>query len=116
LCPLLSEPVIKIAGVFKGPALVEAIAPLQYEANDAANEGADSAHYSAMPIVRVDPEITQPIILNLGAILKGSQGQIEMLQFPDLTPRAVTRIQMAIQQIFQTLGVNPAMLPQQTSS
>jgi hypothetical protein len=28
LCPLLSEPVIKIAGVFKGPSLVEPVAPV----------------------------------------------------------------------------------------
>jgi hypothetical protein len=115
-CPLLSEPVKKVAGAAKGQSMVEAVAPLQYEANDAANEGADSAHYSAMPLVRVSSNVTQPIILNLGAILKAEKDEIEMMAFPDLTPRAIQRIQLATAQIFQTLSVNPSMLPQQTST
>jgi hypothetical protein len=115
-CPLLSEPVKKVAGSAKGQSMVESVAPLQYEANDAANEGADSAHYSAMPLVRVSTNVTQPIILNLGAILKAEKDEIEMMAFPDLTPRALQRIQLATAQIFQTLSVNPSMLPQQTST
>ncbi len=114
-CPLLSEPVERVAGVRKGQSPVEPIASLQYEANDAANEGADSAHYAALPIITADPsKVTTPLIMNLAAIWQAEPGAVRIEQFPDLTPRAVTRIQVATQAIFQSLGVNPSMLPQQT--
>jgi len=116
-CPLLSEPVQKISGVFKGKSPVEPIISLQYEANDAANEGADAAHYAAAPVVFRDPSASsQPIILNIGAIIDVPPNSVQFAQFPDLTPRAMTRIQYCTQAIFQSLGVNPSMLPQQTSS
>lgn len=114
-CPLLSCPVEKISGAFKGGSLVAPVASIQYEANDAVNEGADAAHYSALPIVTVDPEKSDgPLILNLAAIWKVPPDSVRFMSFPDLTPRAVTRVQIAMSAIFQALGVNPAMLPQQT--
>ena len=113
-CPLLSAPVEKIAGVFKGASMIAHVASLQYEANDAVNEGADAATLSAGPIIRQAREASGPLVLAIGAIWKANQGEIEMMTFPDLTPRAVTRVQMALQAIFQSLGVNPSMLPQQT--
>ncbi len=116
-CPLLSCPVEKQAGVFKGDSLVRHVTSLQYEANDAVNEGADAATFSAAPIVRRDPEKSSgPLVFNIGAIWEGEHGAIELMTFPDLTPRAATRVQMALQAIFQSLGVNPSMLPQQTRS
>lgn len=115
-CPLLSVPVEKVAGVFKGMSQVEPVISLQYEANDAANEGADSAHYSAAPVVFRDPASgNEPIVLNVGSIIDVPPNAIKFAEFPDLTPRAIARIQYCIGQIFQTLGVNPSMLPQQTS-
>ncbi len=114
-CPLLTEPVEKVAGQSKGQSLVAPIVSLQYEANDAANEGADSAHYAALPIITADPsKVTAPLILNLSAVWQVEPGAVRIEQFPDLTPRAITRIQAATQAIFQALSVNPAMLPQQT--
>lgn len=114
LCPLLSESPVKIAGRAKGQSAVAPVAPLQWAANDAANEGEDSAHYAAMPIMRVSPNVTAPIILNVGALLRAEQNEVEMIAFPDLTGRQIQRISAYTQQIFQTLGVNPAMMPQQT--
>lgn len=112
-CPLLSAPVNKIAGVFKGEPPVAPCVSLQWEANDAANEGADAAAYAAMPIVAADPEqVSGPLVLNLAAMWKVAPNAIKFLEFPDLTPRAITRIEYCIQQIFRTLGVNPSMLPQ----
>ncbi len=113
-CPLISAPVEKVAGVFKGNSMIAHVASLQYEANDAVNEGADAATLSAGPIIRQSPTATGPLVLAIGAIWKANAGEIEMMSFPDLTPRAVTRVQMALQAIFQSLGVNPSMLPQQT--
>jgi hypothetical protein len=116
-CPLISEPVEKVAGVFKGKSKIAHVASLQYEANDAANEGADAATLSAGPIIRYDPETSPgPKVLAIGALWPGKPGSIEFMEFPDLTPRAVTRVQIALQSIFQSLGVNPSMMPQQTRS
>jgi hypothetical protein len=114
-CPLLSVPVEKIAGVFKGESPVAPIASLQYEANDAVNEGADAATYAAGPIVARDPEKSQAnLIFNIGAVWDVSPNDVKFMEFPDLTDRALKRIQWCITAIFQALGVNPAMLPQQS--
>jgi hypothetical protein len=114
-CPLLSAPVEKIAGVFKGKSLVEPLAELQWEANDAANERADADHYGAMPIITRKPgEGNAPLILNLAAIWDIAPDDIKFMAFPDLSQRANARIMAATQVIFQSLGVNPAMLPQQS--
>jgi hypothetical protein len=116
-CQLLSLPVEKVAGVFKGKSQVEPVISLQYEANDAANEGADAAHYAAMPIVMRNPSAgTQPLIANIAAMWDVDPAAVKFVEWPDLTPRAITRIQYCIQQIFQSLNVNPSMLPQQTST
>lgn len=114
-CPLLSAPVQKLAGVMKGDSLISPVSSLQYEANDAANQGADAAAYSALPIVVRDPEAgNSPMVLNLAALWDVPPEKVKFMTFPDLTPRAVTRVQQAMHAIFETLGVNPAMLPQQT--
>jgi hypothetical protein len=114
-CPLLSVPVEKMAGVVKGKSLVEPIAEIQYEANNAANERADVDHYSAMPIIRQSPqEGNPPLILAPAAVWSAGKGDIEFLTFPDMSARARARVQDATTIIFQSLGVNPAMLPQQS--
>lgn len=114
-CPLLSAPVKKVAGVFKGQSLVEPLVPLQYEANDAANERADADHYSAMPIiVRKPQEGGKPLVLNLAAVWDVDPNDVKFMAFPDLSQRANARVLAATTLIFQSLGINPAMLPQQT--
>lgn len=116
-CPLLSVPQEKIAGQFKGASVVSYVDSIQYEANDAANEMADADHYGALPIVARDPEAGDgPMILNLAAIWDIDPNKVKFMEFPDLGPRGIRRIQLATQQIFQTLGVNPAMLPQQSGA
>jgi hypothetical protein len=114
-CPLLSVPVEKQSGVAKGKSAVEPLAQIQYEANNAANERADTDHYSAMPIIRRSPsEGNSPLILAPAAIWEAPKDGVDFLAFPDLSQRARARVQDAMQIIFQALGVNPAMLPQQT--
>lgn len=114
-CPLLSAPVMKTAGVFKGKSPISYVDSLQYEANDAMNEGADAATLSAAPIVTRDTKAYNgPLVYAVGAVWDIPPDSVKLLTFPDLTPRAQTRVQMAIQAIFQALGVNPSMLPQQT--
>ena len=112
-CPLLSEPVEKQAGVFKGKSQVEAIAELQYESNDAANERADVDHMSAMPIILKEAGDNAPMLLAKGAIWEYDKGgrPPAFATFPDLSGRGTTRVMDARALIQSSLNVNPAMMP-----
>lgn len=116
-CPLLSAPVDKIAGAVKGVAPVYPVGDLQVFANDTVNEGADTAHFSAMPIVMSDP-LKNPridtMVLGLGALWDCDPNFTKIVEFPDLWRSALERAEAVKNQIFQSLGVNPAMIPNQT--
>lgn len=117
--PVISAPVEKVAGVFKGMAPVAAVMDLQVLANDATNEGADAAHFSAMPIIMTDPEKNPKVgtmVLGLASIWETSPKDTQFAQFPNLWDAAIARVAACRQEIFQTLGVNPAMIPQGTGS
>jgi hypothetical protein len=116
-CPLLSAPVEKVSGAFKGQSPVAAVDTIQYHANDIANQAADSATYSMLPIIMTDPAKnprTATMILNLAAIWECDPQSTQFAEFPKLWQDGIALIQADTQTIFQTLGVNPAMLPQQT--
>jgi hypothetical protein len=117
--PLISAPVEKVAGVFKGQAPIASVIDLQVLANDATNEGADAAHFSAMPIIMTDPEKNPKVgtmVLGLASIWETSPKDTSFAQFPDLWTAAISRVAACKEQIFQSLGVNPAMIPQNTGS
>ncbi len=116
-CPVISAPVEKVAGVFKGKAPVSTVADLQIFANDTINEGADTAHFSAMPIVMTDPEKNPRVgsmVLGLAAVWETNPNDTQFVQFPELWASAMDRAKAIQQQIFQSLGVNPSMIPQST--
>ena len=116
-CPLLSVPVEKISGVAKGVPPVNAIMSHQLHANDVANEAADSMMLSMMPIIKADPAKvprTSTLMINLGAIWEVDPASVQFAEFPQLWRDAIPAIQADTALAFQTLGVNPAMLPQQT--
>jgi len=116
-CPVITAPVEKVANVAKGVAPVMAVGDLQIFANDTINEGADTAHFSAMPIVMTDPlknPRTDSMVLGLGAVWDTSPTDTKIVEFPELWRSAMERAGTIKEQIFQTLGVNPAMVPGQT--
>lgn len=116
-CPVITAPVSKVAGAIKGVAPVMPVGDLQVFANDTINEGADTAHFSAMPIVMTDP-LSNPrvdtMVLSLGAMWDCDPNKTKIVEFPDLWRSALERAEAIKIQIFQTLGVNPAMIPNQT--
>jgi hypothetical protein len=115
--PVLSVPVKKQTGVFKGKPPVDKVADLQILANDTINEAADTAHFSAMPIVMTDPEKNPKVssmVLGLAAVWETSPNDTQFAEFPRLWENGMARAQACQAQIFQTLGVNPAMIPQGT--
>ena len=117
-CPLLSAPLDKINGVFKGRSKISAgVADLQYAANDAVNEGWDSAAYALMPIVMTDPSKNPRVgsmVLSLAAIWETNPNDTKFAQFPQLWKDAFALVQSAKTEIFQVLSVSPAAIAQST--
>lgn len=119
LLPILSAPVKKIQGSFKGRSLVAPVAPIQYMANDACNEAMDSAAYALMPIVMTDPNQNPRVgsmILSLAAIWETSPKDTQFAQFPPLWKEGLEIVTMAKNQIKESLAVNSAMVTQQGTS
>jgi hypothetical protein len=116
--PLLSVPVDKVQGAFKGISKVKPCADMQYAANDAVNEGMDSAAYAMLPIIMTDPQKNPRIgsmVLNLAAIWETSPKDTQFAQFPQLWEASFAVINSCRTEIFQTLSVTPAMMPQSSS-
>lgn len=117
-CPLLSSPQSKVTGSFKGSsAISKGIETLQYHANQVAQQAADSATYSMLPIIMTDPAKnprTATMILNLAAIWEVDPNSTRFAEFPKLWQDGIALIQADTQAIFTAMGVNPAMIPGQT--
>lgn len=116
-CPLLSAPLKKKTGASKGKAPVSSVEKLWIFANDTLNEGADTAHFSAMPIVMTDPKENPRVdtmVLGLASVWEVSPSSTEIVTFPALWADALNRALAVKDQIFQSLGVNPSMIPQST--
>lgn len=112
--PVLSVPVKKMGGVFKGVSPLKSVLALQYSANDAVNEGMDSATYSLLPIVMTDPEKNPRIgsmVMNLAAIWETNPNDTKFVTFPPLWRDAFEIVSSAKNEIFQKLNVNPSMMP-----
>lgn len=116
--PLISAPVEKVHGSFKGRSKVEPVADLQYQANDATNEAMDSAAYALMPIVMTDPARNPRVgsmILSMAAIWETSPNDTKFAEFPALWKDGLEIVSAVKNQIFQSLSVNPAMITQSPS-
>lgn len=117
--PVLSSPVEKIEGSFKGLSKIKFVETMQYAANDAVNEGMDAAAYALLPIIMTDPEKNPRVgsmVLNVAAIWETSPQSTSFAKFPDLWKDAFQIVASCKDQIFQTLSVNPAMMPQQATA
>jgi hypothetical protein len=117
--PVLSAPVDRLEGVFKGQSKLKFVDTFQYGANDVINEGMDSASYALMPIIMTDPEKNPRVgsmVLNVAAVWQTSPKDTQFANFPPLWKDAFAIVNAAKDQIFQTLGVNPAMMPHQVTS
>ena len=115
--PILSCAVDKTNRIAKGKAPADPVLDLQVLANDVINEAADSAHFSALPIIMTDPEKNPQIdslVFGLGAIWKTDPQSTQFAKFPEMWKDGLERAMAIRGQIFQTLGVNPAMIPAMT--
>jgi len=114
--PIISTPAEKVVGSFKGKSKISAgVADLQILANDAVNEGMDSAAYALLPIVMTDPEKNPKIgsmIMSLAAIWETNPNDTQFAQFPNLWKDAFDIIGAAKAEINQTLSISPAAITQ----
>ena len=116
-CPLISEPMEKVQGAFKGVSKVKAVADMAYFANDTINEAADSSAYSMMPIIMTDPEKNPKIgsmILNMAAIWQTNPNDTQFAKFPELWKSGFEVVGAIEAKMAQMLSVNPSMLTQAT--
>jgi hypothetical protein len=115
--PIVSAPVEKVQGSFKGRSQVQAVADLQYYANDVMNEAADSSMFSMMPIVMTDPEKNPKVgtmVLSLAAVWETSPNDTQFAHFPELWKSGLEIVSAIKAEIFQALTVNPSMISQGT--
>jgi len=113
--PLISAPVEKVAGAFKGRSKVADCADMQYAANDAINEAWDSAGYSLMPVVMTDPAKNPRIgsmVLSMAAVWETSPSDTQMLSFPQLWQSGFELVNQCKAEVSQTLSVSPAAITQ----
>jgi len=112
--PFISCAIDKTSGVFKGKAPVAAVLDFHILANDTVNEGADSGHFSLLPIIMTDP-VKNPkvgsMVLAPAAIWETDPQSTQFAKFPEMWKDAAERVMEYRSQIFQTLGVNPSMIP-----
>jgi hypothetical protein len=116
--PLISCPVAKVQGAFKGRSQVDPVRDLQYLANDTINEAADSAAYALMPIVMTDPAKNPRVgsmILSMAAIWETNPNDTKFAQFPELWKQGLEMVATIKSEVFQTLSVNPAAITQSNS-
>ena len=110
---VISAPVEKVAGSFKGKSKVEPVSRLQYQANDAVNLAMDSAAYALLPITMTDPERNPKIgsmVLSLAAIWETSPNDTKFVSMPPLWKDGLEIVATAKAMIFETLSVNPAQI------
>lgn len=117
--PVISAPLRKINGSFWGMSPYEPIEKIQYQINDAANMGLDSAKFALMPIIMTDPNKNPRVgsmVLNLAAIWEVDPASTQFAKFPELWRDAMEIVSRGTSQINQSLSVNPAMISQSSKT
>ena len=116
-CPVISAPVKKQSGAAKGKAPTSYVSLFWIYANDTINVGVDTSFYSALPIVMTNPLTnprTETMVVAPAAVWEVNPNDTSIVKFPELWSDALNRALAIKDQIFQTLGGNPSMIPQQT--
>lgn len=111
--PIISEPVDIVPGSFFGKSKIAPVEQIQYQINDMANMGTDSAQYSVLPIVMTDP-LKNPrvggMVLSAAAIWETSPQDTQIVQFPSLWKDAFQLVNGLKSQVMESMDVNDAML------
>lgn len=117
--PVITQAVQKVADTVWGNSLVKKVCELAYAANDAVNEGADSAQYSLLPIVMTDPAKNPRVgsmVMAMAAVWETSPADTKFVELPQLWKEAFQMVNAYRDQIHQSLTVSPAMIPMRNPS
>lgn len=112
--PVILQAVEKEGDSVWGKSQVDKVKAMQYSANDAVNMGFDSAQYSLLPIVMTDPEKNPNVgsmILSMASVWLADPNSTKFAEFPPLWKDAFAIVGSAKDQIMQSMGINPALLP-----
>lgn len=113
--PVILQPLEPNPDSIWGPSQVKPVAQIQYQANDYANMALDSGMYGMLPIVMTDPEKNPragSMVLAMASVWLTDPNSTKFAEFPQLWKEGLAIVAECKQQIFQSLGVNPAMIPQ----
>ncbi len=112
--PIIHQPVEPNPDSIWGCSQVDPVLSIQYQANDVVNQGFDSAQYALLPIVMTDPEKNPragSMVLAMASVWLTDPNSTKFAEFPALWKDAFALVGACKEQIFQSLGVNPAMMP-----
>jgi len=116
--PILSSPDRKVPGSFWGHSRVDAVENLQYMANDALNEGMDSAKRTLMQIILADPEKNPrygSFVQAPGAVWEADPNSVQPITMTPLYQHALEIVDWCKSQIMESMGLNAAMVPSSRS-
>ncbi len=111
--PIISAPVDKLSGSFKGRSKIEPVKYMQWNLNDYWNMGQDSAAYSLMPVFAADPSKNPnwaSMVLGLAAVWPIGPNDIKQFEFAQLYKESMALCQGIKSQIWESLDVNETMM------
>lgn len=111
--PIISAPVERIGGSFKGNSKIEPVKFLQWNLNDFWNMGQDSAMYSLLPITMTDP-LSNPnyasMVIGLAAVWSVDPNKTKFASMPQLYKEALPLCDQIKRQIWESMDVNEMMM------
>jgi hypothetical protein len=111
--PVISAPVERVAGSFKGISKIEPVKFLQWNLNDFWNMGQDSAMFSLLPIVMTDP-LANPnyasMVIGLAAVWSVDPNKTKFASMPQLYKEAIPLCDQIKRQIWESMDVNELMM------
>ena len=111
--PIISAPVERVKGSFKGVSKVKPVKYLQWNLTDYWNMGQDSAMYSMLPVWAVDP-VKQPnwgmMVMGLAAVWPVAPNDVKQISQQQLYKEALTICDNIKRQIWESLDVNELMM------
>jgi len=111
--PILSAPIERIKGSFRGVSKIEPVKFMQWQLVDFWNMGQDSGMYSMLPIVMTDP-LSNPnyasMVYGLAAVWAVDPTKTKFAEFPQLWKDAANICDNMKRQIWESMDVNEMMM------
>ena len=111
--PIISAPVERVRGSFRGISKIEPVKYLQWNLTDYWNMGQDSAMYSLLPVWAVDP-LANPnwgmMVMGLAAVWPVAPKNVQQITQQQLYKESLTICDNIKRQIWESMDVNELMM------